>query len=403
VSTVPERVAALAAQLAASGDLNSGRWHRALRDVPRHLFIPNLALAAPADSEIPYLINREEAPETWWNAVYSDTAIVTQLDDGATDLAVGTGDYTCSSSAPGVVIEFLELLDVYDFDEILEIGTGTGWTAALLSSQLDEKNVTTIEIDPQVAADAGKSLEAAGYRPHIITGDGADGWPSEAPYDSVHVTCGVADIPYSWVEQTRPGGFIVLPWIPGYGPGHKVRLRAAGDVAIGRFHGGSTYMMMRAQRRGLPHIEGRPRSSTTYLDPRRVTQSSWGADIAITGMLPGVSSQENDTTDQKDGTYDFWLWDGQSSAHVVYSPDYKQPTVEQRGPRDLWNETEAAYLEWIKWGSPGRDRFGMTVTPDGQHIWLDSPDHVVSPASVTAHAPRSHPPKPATRKGPAVG
>jgi protein-L-isoaspartate O-methyltransferase len=124
VSAIAERVAALAGQLTASGDLNDDRWRRALDAVPRHLFIPAVALAIPGNSETPYLVNREEAPETWWNAVYSDIAIVTQLDDGATDLAVGQGDYTCSSSAPGVLFEFLELLDLYDFDEVLEIGTG---------------------------------------------------------------------------------------------------------------------------------------------------------------------------------------------------------------------------------------------------------------------------------------
>jgi hypothetical protein len=108
-------------------------------------------------------------------------------------------------------------------------------------------------------------------------------------------------------------------------------------------------------------------------------------------MLPHVYSQENDTTDQKDGTFDLWLWDDQSSAHVVYSPDYKQSTVEQRGPRDLWNETEAAYLEWIKWGSPSRDRFGLTVTPHGQQIWIDTPDRVVTSISASQTGVRSEP------------
>ncbi|MFI0449818.1 hypothetical protein [Actinomadura sp. 6N118] len=48
--------------------------------------------------------------------------------------------------------------------------------------------------------------------------------------------------------------------------------------------------------------------------------------------------------------------------------------VEQAGGRSLWNEVEAAYFRWIGWREPDRDRFGMTVTPQGQTIWLDSPD-----------------------------
>ena len=377
MSAITDRVRVLVDQLTASGNLTDDRWRRAVNDTPRHLFIPNTALAAPF-AEDAYVINREAAPDAWWNAVYSNTAIVTQLDDGATDITTGKGDYTCSSSAPGILFDFLELLDPYDFDEVMEIGTGTGWTAALLSARLSDDNITTIEVDPQIATDADKNLKAAGYSPRLITGDGAKGWPTGAPYDCVHVTCGVTDIPYSWIEQTRPGGVIVLPWIPGYGDGHVVRLQVAGEIAVGRFYGGSNYMLMRAQRRNRPDNNSQPRISSTFLDPRRVTRSSWGADVALAGMLPQVSRQTADTTNEEGSTFDLWLWDDQSSAHVTYSPEYKRSAVEQSGPRNLWDETESAYLQWVRWGSPARERFGMTVTPHGQHIWLDRPENVIS-------------------------
>ncbi|HEY2579941.1 MAG TPA: protein-L-isoaspartate(D-aspartate) O-methyltransferase, partial [Streptosporangiaceae bacterium] len=51
--------------------------------------------------------------------------------------------------------------------------------------------------------------------------------------------------------------------------------------------------------------------------------------------------------------------------------------VEQAGGRRLWDEVEAAYFTWLGWGSPGRGRFGMTVLPNGQHIWLDDPSRVI--------------------------
>lgn len=54
-------------------------------------------------------------------------------------------------------------------------------------------------------------------------------------------------------------------------------------------------------------------------------------------------------------------------------------SVWQRGPRDLWEEMETAFSRWVRWGGPDRDRFGLTVTPEGQHVWLDTPDRPVSP------------------------
>lgn len=72
------------------------------------------------------------------------------------------------------------------------------------------------------------NLKAVGHAPRLVVGDGADGFPQGAPYDRVHATCAVAEIPYAWVEQTRPGGVIVAPWQPGRGHGLKVRLTVAG-------------------------------------------------------------------------------------------------------------------------------------------------------------------------------
>ena len=50
----------------------------------------------------------------------------------------------------------------------------------------------------------------------------------------------------------------------------------------------------------------------------------------------------------------------------------------QYGPRRLWDEVSAAYLRWARLGRPALDRFGLTITPDGQHLWLDTPDHVMT-------------------------
>ncbi|MEV1240480.1 methyltransferase domain-containing protein [Nonomuraea sp. NPDC049750] len=365
---VDERITALTDQLGGLDD----KWRAAFHAVPRHLFIPDRAWCDPDDGP-GFLIDRTADPETWLNIAYSNTAIVTQLDDGATDLDQGLGDYTSSASAPAVVAAGLRLLDPYDGDEVLEIGTGTGWTAGLLASRLGDENVTSMEIDRTLLTTATEQLKRAGLLPRLVLGDGAKGWPERAPYDRVHVTCGVREVPYAWVEQTRPGGVIVTPWMPPWEGGHLVKLVVVGDgTAVGRFHSGVDFMMLRAQRRRRTQIEDVYRKSTTYLDPRRVVRSSAGADVAIAGMLPNVyGTHEN----QEGGEFHLSLWSDDSEAQVHYAPDYKGVAVLQRGPRNLWDGLEIAYLRWVSWGSPHKDRFGMTVTPDGQHIWLDSPDH----------------------------
>ncbi|MET8003857.1 hypothetical protein [Nonomuraea glycinis] len=125
------------------------RIERALRSVPRHEYVPPVALVVGNDRP-PLLIDRDADPELWLRHVYTETALVTQLDDGATELRDLDGSYSSSSSAPATVADLLELLDPRPGDRVLEIGTGTGWTAALLCHLAGEPNVTSVEVDPSI-------------------------------------------------------------------------------------------------------------------------------------------------------------------------------------------------------------------------------------------------------------
>lgn len=153
--------------------------------VPRHLFVPGVP------------------PER----AYRDEAIATKIEGG---LPVS------SSSQPAIMAVMLEQLDVRPGMRVLEIGAGTGYNAALLQHLVGPRGrVVTIDIDPEVVAWARERLAAAGYpEVVVIEGDGADGWPAEAPYDRIEVTVGVPDIAPAWAEQLRPGGVLVLPlWV----------------------------------------------------------------------------------------------------------------------------------------------------------------------------------------------
>lgn len=370
--SIGRRIDALADRLAATGDLTDPRWRDAMHAAPRHLFVPDVAWATPYDGD-GYRIDRAASPDAWMAAAYANHPIIIQLADGAADVGTGQGAYTSSLSAPDVVMAFLHLLDPYDGDRVLEIGTGSGWTAGLLSARVGDGNVTSVEVDPQVADAAATALKAAGFTPHLITGDGADGCPENAPFDRVHVTCGVTAIPHAWVAQTRPGGVIVLPWMPEYEDGHKLVLTAVGDgSAVGRLHGSAGYMMLRSQRSAwvTRGDAGDWRESDARMDPRRLVCTSWGADAAIAGMLPDVSSRHHV---EGDGTFVLFLQAAGSEAEVWWPVEPAGRLVRQRGSRDLWTEVTCAFQRWVGWGSPGQDRFGMTVTREGQRVWLDSP------------------------------
>ncbi|WP_219500012.1 protein-L-isoaspartate(D-aspartate) O-methyltransferase [Nonomuraea ceibae] len=317
-------------------------------------------------------------PDAWWEGVYSDASLITQADDGAGDPATGEGSWTSSLSAPGAVFASLAHLYVHDGQRVLDVGTG--WTAALLSARLGDDHVTTVEVDPAVADQAAKNLVVCGRSPHLVVGDGALGHAAGAPYDRVHATCGVQRVPWAWVEQTRPGGVIVTPWSPGWAYGHLLRLTVGRDRAVGRLVGSAGYMLMRAQRHPVPDRLGdRPEHRTTPIDPRDVAWDDYGADVAIAALVPGVVSA---TTSEGDDTMEVRVWDGDGSwATTGYRQDRRGFAVASHGTRRLWDEVTDAYLTWVEWGRPARDRYGVTVTGEGQQIWLDTPDRVIGPSS----------------------
>jgi protein-L-isoaspartate(D-aspartate) O-methyltransferase len=185
-------------------------------------------------------------------AVYSNSAIVTQFDDGSTQWPKVGEIPTCSASMPSTVAGMLDHLDVKDGHSVLEIGTGTGFNAALLSALVGTSgNVTTVEIDQQVAEAARDRL--TGFdRVRTVLGDATTGTFESAPFDRVISTASVhlGHVPYPWVQQTKPGGVIVTPVRADLTSGPLVRFIVNGDgTATGRMVPvGVQFMEVRSQR-----------------------------------------------------------------------------------------------------------------------------------------------------------
>lgn len=371
---VRDRVTDLIGYLTDHGLLHDRIWKTALYEVPRHLFVPEGAWANPnAWRGTARAINRKTNPTDWWNACYEASSIITQRDDGNADVTDNTATPTCSLSSPSISLPYLELLDLDDHHRVLEIGAGTGWTAGMLAWRLGSGQVATIEVDEYLGKQAEENLAVAGFAPLVHIGDGAEGIPSYDCWDRIHVTCGVRDIPYTWIEQTRPGGVIVLPWMPHPDQyGQQLRLDVLDDgTAVGSFCGGGGFMMLRSQRAQVPEAAPDGHVSTTLFDPRNLNAE--GVQLALVAHAPGLAWA--DTGHRSDGKWvrQTTLWDlhGTSTATCQELPDGRWG-VTQSGDRHLWDEAQAAYMTWARQGRPSRDRYQMTVTPDGQHITLNT-------------------------------
>lgn len=118
-------------------------------------------------------------------------------------------------SAPHMVAIMLELAKLGPGMNVLEVGTGSGWNAALIA-ELVGTDVYTVERIPELVEFARRNLERAGVENvHVILGDGSKGFPPKAPYDRIIVTAGAPKIPEPLIEQLKPGGLLVIP-VGGY-------------------------------------------------------------------------------------------------------------------------------------------------------------------------------------------
>ncbi|CAM5726817.1 methyltransferase domain-containing protein [Streptomyces fumanus] len=282
-------------------------WRAAFEAVPRHLFVPYYYVGVAGGYERRWGEDPDPAArERWLRGAYADVPLATRLRDG---------ELLSSSSQPSLMALMLTALEVRDGDRVLEIGAGTGYNAALLAHRLrDHGLVTTVDLDPEITEAARRHLDAAGYHPVVVTGDGARGVPERAPYDRIIATCALPAVPRAWLAQCRPGGRILLPL-------------ATGLLAL--------------TVRDRDHAEGRFLPTPAYFVPLR------GGDRAEP-PVPGPAgvprrAREND--------------------------HFRFLLALTRGGLD----PAEAYAVWEREGAPPRERYGVTLAGDLVAAWLDDP------------------------------
>jgi protein-L-isoaspartate(D-aspartate) O-methyltransferase len=143
-------------------------------------------------------------------------------------LPIGHGQ---TISQPFIVALMTELLDLQPDDRVLEVGTGSGYQAAVLAEVVDK--VHSIEVIPELAARAAVALAVQGYaNVELRTGDGGLGWPNRAPFDAIVVTAAALEVPSALLEQLRAGARMMIPVGPRRGDQELLLITkdAAGNV-----------------------------------------------------------------------------------------------------------------------------------------------------------------------------
>jgi len=301
--------AALVREIDASGAWETDPvWREAFEVVPRHLFVPYYYVGVKGGYERRW----GESPdprtrEQWLRGAYTDVPLATRLRDG---------DLVSSSSQPSLMAKMLAELRVRDGDRVLEVGTGTGYNAALLAHRLgDDDLVTTIDLYPEITEAASRHLAAAGHGPTVVTGDGARGVPERAPYDRIIATCTLTSVPHAWLTQSAPAARILTPLATGL---LALTVRDTG-YAEGRFlHTPAYFVPLRGDSRPEPepaHLGGIPRHARDHELFRFL--------LALT-----------------------------------------------RGVLD----PQEAYALWERERQPQRERYGITVGGGHEWAWLDDPE-----------------------------
>ena len=347
------------------GAIRSSRLAQAFAEIPREEFV-SFFYDRPAGRQTWEMYTPDAmASADWLAAVYQDRSLITQI----------THDIpTSSSSMPSVMAQMLEALDVQVGQRVLEIGTGTGYNAAILADLVgDPKLVTTVDIDGDLVDRARQILQRAVGQVYVTTGDGSLGEASRAPYDRIIVTASASSIPHEWYKQLAPGGRLVVALQGSLGVSGFLLINKAphGESAWGRFLASPLHFMP------LRTLEISPLSTA-----RELFQQPVGDEVELEPGHRFLALQQN----QAFRWFVQWWWPGNIALNQAIMPDRTAIIIlmdqsnrtilqlkqdndgwwcgKQHGTFPLWKTIEQAIEQFTVLGEP--ERYSYEIQMDEQ-------------------------------------
>ncbi|SFC55682.1 methyltransferase domain-containing protein [Streptomyces aidingensis] len=374
--TNPEAWTDAATALADKVTANATEWRDAVSATPRHVLVPRWWERIPnSPAEAWEMVAPDFASKAHLSAAYSDATLVTRVGPTHADEAQPdekpTGSPTSSSTLPGLIVSMLHRLDARPGHKVLDVGTGSGYSAALMGRRLGDENVTSVDVDSYLVQAARARLAEFGRNPRMEAID-ATGELPESGYDRIMATVSVRPVPKTWLRALRPGGRLVTTIA------HTALLITAdmGDdgIARGSVQPDPATFMETRQEADYP-----PKLNEVFATARE----DEGDEVrAADGPIPDLWQEwplrwlfELDTPGIEtraavypDGKRCVWLLSADGSWSRSEQPESGSGTVHQGGARRLWDDLERVRRKWEEGNRFSLHSMTAELSADGSHL-----------------------------------
>jgi protein-L-isoaspartate O-methyltransferase len=329
-------------------------WRPIIEAIPRHVFVPCWWAWAGQDQ---WTLQDGPADQSAWaEAAYADRSLVTQVGplhaDHASAADRPAGRPTSSSTLPGLLIQMYEHGYVRDGQDVLDVGTGSGYGCAVLAARVGDGHVTSVDVDEYLTKAAAERLAAVGLHPQVMAMDATG--PVPGSFDRIIATVGVRPVPRSWLTALRPGGRIVTTIA-------DTALILTADKtddggAAGRIEWDRAGFMGTRAGADYPPTLTELYASVQDTPGERVSwgrypvinvHESWEVWSMLSLMAPGI--EHHYQTDGERRTA--WMLHADGSWARASGLPGESPQVHQGGPRSLWSLLEDIRHAWLCDGS----------------------------------------------------
>ena len=305
-------------------------------------------------------------PQTAHNVldlIYSNTPLLTDRDLD--------GKPASSSSEPSLIATMLQSLDVEPSMKVLEIGTGTGYNAALIAELTkDQSSVTTIDVNKRVISRAKRLMANAGYSGiFVASGDGVEGYSKRSPYDRIVATAAFPDFPWELPRQLSEGGLVLIPLQHGGGAAAPLvkAWNSSENCMVGRIIDWAGFMPIRTDL-----LDDTPwPSSFPEVDSRHVDAEYDHFDALLNSRMTLSDYRKGQRT-----WWDFHFYLGIADPRACHAPsriglvdkDRKsaivvdKKSIKQWGDDSLFEDLEKYYREWDEMGRPKTSDWNVTLS-----------------------------------------